>query len=376
MKRLLRWQEIFIIEASGFRTAATVVVPLIVGQMMGHPGLGLTIGAGGLQVAFTDQEGATPRTLVLAVLGCVAAAFFGGLASNWHAAIAVPLIALLAFTAGMLAAFGNVAGNLGFILLLTYASSQSLPIMLHQELDRLFWFGLGGVWAMALTLLLWRLRRGLGDRNAGTGIQEDANAAVGLGDLPPAVGIPAGSPAGPVPGWSALLGSHLTWNSPVFQHALRLAAGAAIAVAIGRTFHPAHGFWLILTVLVIIKPEFALTRRRALERVLGSLAGGMAAIWIVLYFHDIVALDLLIGIFALLAFSNLPRNYGLYVFFLTPFIVLLTSMAVPSDGEIAFSRMYQTLLGGGLGLAVAFLLRSPREWLRFGTGASRSAQPG
>lgn len=374
MKRLLRWQEIFIIEASGFRTAATVVVPLIVGQMIGHPGLGLTIGAGGLQVAFTDQEGATPRTLLLAVLGCVAAAFFGGLASNWHVAIAVPLIALLAFTAGMLTAFGNVAGNLGFILLLTYASSQSLPIMLHQELDRLFWFGIGGFWAMALTLLLWRLRRVLGDRNAGS--EGDANAAAPFEAPPSAGGIPEGSPAGPVSGWRDLLGSHLTWSSPVFQHALRLAAGAAIAVAIGRTVHAAHSFWLVLTVLVIIKPEFALTRRRALERVLGSVAGGIAAIWIVLYFHDIVALDLLIGIFALLAFSNLPRNYGLYVFFLTPFIVLLTSMAIPSDGEIAFSRMYQTLLGGGLGLAVAFLLRSPREWLPFGAGAPRSPQPG
>ena len=122
-----RWRDIFIVEASGLRTALAVLIPVIVGQLAGRPPLGVMVAAGALQLALVDTQGATPRTLLLGVAGCVAALFAGGIAGDLPLVPAVLLVLLLAFLLRMLPIYGEAAGNLGFIILLTYASAQSVP---------------------------------------------------------------------------------------------------------------------------------------------------------------------------------------------------------------------------------------------------------
>ena len=336
----LSWREVFIIEASGLRAALAATLPFIAGQVFGKPAVGLMIGLGGLYVSLVDKLGATLRTLLLGTLAVAAAALAGSLVGGASSFVAVPLMFLVAFLFGMLPIYGEVAGNLGYIVTLVYAVGQGLPAPLRGGLEHLLEFGSGGLWAITLTLLLWKLRKNLGDTAAG-----DENAPQEA---------PSSSNA------NKSLRSHLTLKSPVFTHALRLALASAIAVALFRGFRLEHGYWLILTVLVIVKPDYADTRKRVYERVFGSILGGLLAIALALFVRNVVALDILLVLFARLAFSHSPRNYGLYTLFLTPFVVLMINIAAPGDWQVALTRIFETIGGGALAWMVALLLR-PRE---------------
>ena len=61
-----------------------------------------------------------------------------------------------------------------------------------------------------------------------------------------------------------LLTSNLRLDSPHFRYALRVTAAAALAMTLAsRWLSPAfsaHNYWIMLTIVIIMKPGFALTR--------------------------------------------------------------------------------------------------------------------
>ena len=74
-------------------------------------------------------------------------------------------------------------------------------------------------------------------------------------------------------------------------------------------------------------------------------------------FQNIVILDVLLILFSVLAFSHVRSNYGFYVLFLTPFVILMIDTVIPGDWEIALVRILDTLIGGAIALFVTYLLR-------------------
>ena len=72
-----------------------------------------------------------------------------------------------------------------------------------------------------------------------------------------------------------MITSNLRLDSPTCRYALRVALAGGIAMALSM-FIPTlsrQGFWILLTVLVILKPGFALTRQRNGWRLVGTLIG-------------------------------------------------------------------------------------------------------
>ena len=70
---------------------------------------------------------------------------------------------------------------------------------------------------------------------------------------------------------------HLTWTSPVLRHAVRLSSATALGVAAERFGVVAHGHWIALTVLMVLRPETAHTYTRCVGRVAGIAAGVLVA---------------------------------------------------------------------------------------------------
>jgi uncharacterized membrane protein YccC len=143
--------------------------------------------------------------------------------------------------------------------------------------------------------------------------------------------------------------------SVVLHHALRIAIMTSIAVAIAEALHLDHGYWVTLTVVVILQPFAAMTRQKALQRVAGTILGGMVAAGLSALFQDAIGVLVLIAIFTMLCVALLPLNYGAYAVFGTPAFVLLAESSV-GDWNLAGLRVVNTLLGGGLALLGARLL--------------------
>lgn len=327
----------FKLEASGVRTSLATVLPLIIGQIAGFPAIGLFIGLSGLYLSVTDKEGATVFTLLAGLILNAALMFAGTIIGNdiW---LSIGLLFLVAFIGGMMSAFGEVIGQVGYVTTLVFAVALGQPSNLEAGKERFYAFLAGGAFSLILTMLLWAF-----DRKTSSALDEPEEQKE----------IEIETKKHPLRG----LLEQMTPRSIIFRHALRLAVASAIAIAVYKFFRLEHGYWLIITVLVIVKPIFADTQKRALERVLGSVAGGILAVVIAAFVQNIVVLDVLLILFSALAFSHVRTNYGFYVLFLTPFVVLMIDTVIPGDWQIAFVRILDTLIGGAIALIVSYLLR-------------------
>ncbi len=69
--------------------------------------------------------------------------------------------------------------------------------------------------------------------------------------------------------------SHLRLGSPIFRHAVRLALALACSLLVARLLfaHQAHDYWIALTIAVILRPNYGVTRQRIRDRLLGTVAG-------------------------------------------------------------------------------------------------------
>lgn len=75
-----------------------------------------------------------------------------------------------------------------------------------------------------------------------------------------------------------LLLVHLTPESPVFRFAARLALAMAAAALVAQSLSSSsHGNWILLTVAVIMRASYGLTRERRNDRVIGTLIGCLIA---------------------------------------------------------------------------------------------------
>jgi uncharacterized membrane protein YccC len=181
------------------------------------------------------------------------------------------------------------------------------------------------------------------------------------------------APAGWVPGalpdsgmavgpWPArLLGplrANLNWRSAAFRHALRAAvvAGPALAFTLAVTGRYQH--WLTITLVLTMQPFYALTWQRALERIGGTVLGGVVAAAIALVCTTPLAIASALFPLAIMAFMLRAVNYGAFIALLTPLVVLLTEYSQPGTGEllIAGLRAMYTVAGGVLAVLGCLLL--------------------
>lgn len=153
-------------------------------------------------------------------------------------------------------------------------------------------------------------------------------------------------------------------DSIVLRHALRAAVATSLAFAVATAMHLPRGYWMTLSVLVILQPYTDATVLKGLQRVVGTVAGGVLAALIGSAVHDPV---ILLGVIFVLTFTSLvllPVNYTLYSLFLTPTFVLLAEVNA-GDWHLVRVRIVNTLIGGAIALVAADILwpRSERKQL-------------
>src|SRR5579863_4632536 len=118
------------------RNTVGIVIPLIAGALLDYPSAGLVGALGALNVSYSDSRDPYitrgSRMLLSSALVAIAVAL-GSLAGN-SAAAAVLAAAFWAFTAGMLAALGPKAADLGSITLVTLIVFGARPLPLDTAL--------------------------------------------------------------------------------------------------------------------------------------------------------------------------------------------------------------------------------------------------
>jgi uncharacterized membrane protein YccC len=175
----------------------------------------------------------------------------------------------------------------------------------------------------------------------------------------PSGAVPVPSPAmeeegdGPPP-WAALR-AILSPDSLILLYALRVAVVVSVAVLLVHLLDLKRGYWMTITVMVIMQPYTGATTHRAFQRVIGTVLGAMLTAVLGAYFHDPRAILVLSFVFSAACVALMPVSYAAYSVFLTPTFVLLAE-ASAGDWHLAGTRVVDTLLGGALALAGTHLL--------------------
>jgi uncharacterized membrane protein YccC len=153
-----------------------------------------------------------------------------------------------------------------------------------------------------------------------------------------------------------ILRSNLTFQSVTFRHAVRLGAAAAIATAIATGLHLPRGYWVVVTVLVVLKPNFGGTIERVVQRIAGTIVGGVVAMLITIFVPDQMMLFLCVALLAFISFSIRSFGYGFFTLVLTPLFMVLLDLANPGDWKVSLFRILDTLAGGVLALIGGYTL--------------------
>ena len=149
----------------------------------------------------------------------------------------------------------------------------------------------------------------------------------------------------------ATLRAHLTPSSETGRHALRLAAAAGIAEAFVWITGLYEGRWVVLTVFLVLKPDYTSTVSRGVHRALGTAVGAILGALIAIVLHGTpVGLVLVAGIAVAAAYAAFEVDYLMYSVYLTVFIVLLLDILGLSAETTASIRLADTALGALLAL--------------------------
>lgn len=144
----------------------------------------------------------------------------------------------------------------------------------------------------------------------------------------------------------SLLIENLTFRSNHFKFAVRLTVAMFVGYAVSNMLAVSHTYWVLLTILTIVKPVYNVTRRRNIQRVLGTLAGVLAASVILFLISDTTALLVLLVVCMLMAYSLLRVNYLGFVIFLTVYIVITFHFLHPVEYKhLIGERLIDTLIG-------------------------------
>jgi uncharacterized membrane protein YccC len=136
--------------------------------------------------------------------------------------------------------------------------------------------------------------------------------------------------------------------------AVRLMACVGVAGVMTEVLALARSYWVILTVVIVLKPDFGSVFVRAVQRGIGTVLGAVlgAAILVVVPYGPWLLLPFAI-LAALLPYGR-SRNYGLQAVFLTPLVVLLIDLLTRATWYLALDRLVDTLLGCAIALLVGY----------------------
>ncbi len=153
-----------------------------------------------------------------------------------------------------------------------------------------------------------------------------------------------------------VLVQNFSLNSTMFRHALRFAIAIVFAYLLGLLFDIQNTYWILLTIVVIMRPSYGLTKDRSKDRIIGTLIGAAVAVGIVLVTQNVIVYSILAIVSLILAFSLIQQNYKSGAALITISIVFVYSFINPNAFEVIQYRVIDTVIGSAIAVIANYIL--------------------
>ena len=162
--------------------------------------------------------------------------------------------------------------------------------------------------------------------------------------------------------WTTLI-ENLSFSSSIFRHSLRITVTLIIGLTLGSYLTFQNAYWILLTIIVIMKPGYGLTKERTFQRIIGTILGGIIAFGILYFIKDTFIISLFCIICMLLGFAFSQTNYKIGATFVTMYVVLIYGILTPNVNELVQYRIIDTLVGALLAAVANYFLWPTWEFL-------------
>jgi uncharacterized membrane protein YccC len=156
---------------------------------------------------------------------------------------------------------------------------------------------------------------------------------------------------------------NLSFSSTIFRHSLRLTITILAGFVIGKFLPFQNVYWILLTIIVIMRPGYGLTKQRSIERIFGTVLGGLIAFGIISVVHNPIAVSSLAILSMLMGFSFTQINYKVGATFVTMYVVFVYGMLTPNIADVIQYRILDTVVGAALAFTANYLLWPSWEFL-------------
>lgn len=150
---------------------------------------------------------------------------------------------------------------------------------------------------------------------------------------------------------------NLTLESSVFRHSLRMMITCGLGFTISKLIsYGHHSYWILLTIVIILKPGFSLTKQRNFERFTGTIIGGLIGLLVITFVHDSIVLFMIMAFFMVGTYTYVRLKYIVMVIFMTPYLLILFNFLGLGILDVAGERLLDTAIGSLLAFMASYFL--------------------
>jgi uncharacterized membrane protein YccC len=156
-----------------------------------------------------------------------------------------------------------------------------------------------------------------------------------------------------------LMLSHLRMDSPIFRFSVRVALAIAAGLAVGQMLpYAAHSYWIVLTIVIILKPSFSMTKQRRSDRIIGTIIGCVITALILKFmaYPPLILGVLILSTVAMPTFVYLRYRYAAIA--VSIMILLQMYLLTPDNPNLILERLTDTFIGAAVATAFSFVLAS------------------
>ena len=150
-----------------------------------------------------------------------------------------------------------------------------------------------------------------------------------------------------------LLLDNLSLQSSHFRHAIRVTLAMMIGYIISLLYPLGHGYWILLTIVTILKPAYSITRQRNWQRLGGTLIGAAFSFAVLYFIKDNTILFIIMLVAMILAYSYLKLNYLVGSAGITTYVVMSFHFLNPGGLVVV---LQDRIVDTGIGSLIAYLV--------------------
>jgi hypothetical protein len=330
----------------------TIAIALLLGYLTGHESAGAIAAGAAYSVGFAVfHETLASRLLSMGLLtlGIASATLIGSLGADYTWLVML-LVIIAAINFGVLSSLSPTAGWMGQQCGVYVIVSSYFKLGLHFAVGRTAMVLLGGALVMLLHALFFHLvshptmRAEAATPPLRTRLQARASQL-----------------------WSRLR-NEIHFTGDTASYTVRMAITLLLCTAIYRHFHIRNGYWLPMTALLVLKPQWSATLSRGIARLVGTVAGaGMALLLARTLTLNTPVIFALVVLCAWACYAMQAVNYAVFSLFTTLYIVFLFRFGGFSQTSAAHIRLFNTALGGAIALLIdaIWLACTPKPATKF-----------